>query len=460
MKEKDAGFITTIKNKGFLNLWINQILVQLSYNALNFALILWVFHLTNSNTAVSFLLVATYFPPIIFGLFAGILTDLTDRKKMIMWINLLLAVCFFLLIPFKTSYVAILIITFIINSLAQFYTPAESSAIPIIVPKKQLLSANALFSITLFGCFLIGFGLAGPLINILGIDYLFTLGGVLLTIAFFMSFLFPPIVNSNPQEGIMLAHAIKQRDYIHMYNFARRQIRETVAVIKGKLSVSSALLILAGIQVVIGILAVILPAFSEFELHIRKEDISQIAIIPLGIGMVIGGFLVGKFGKGFAKRTIVSRAILFAGTLLFSLGASPLVTPIIEHFPKNLPRPYFDQPSLAIVIVLGSFLLGLAMVSIVVPSQTVLQENTDENLRGKIYAVLGVLNAALTIIPVVLAGVIADLVGTRPIFLLMGGTIGLIGLLAIRPQFYFEKGSLPKRVIQFLGMGHWKKKKN
>lgn len=459
MQEPHDSFFSTIKNKGFLNLWINQILVQLSYNALNFALILWVFHLTNSNTAVSFLLAVTYFPPILFGLFAGILTDLSDRKKMIMAINILLAICFFLLIPLKTSYLAILIITFIINSLAQFYAPAESSAIPLIVPKKQLMVANSLFSITLFGSFLVGFGLAGPLISFLGIDNLFLLGGVVLTVAFLMSFLFPSIRNKNDQEAVKLMKAIKQRNYRHIYYFGMKEIRDTVLLIRGKLTVFSALLILASIQVVIGILAVILPAFTEMELHIQAEDISQIVIIPLGLGMISGGALVAKFGKNFPKRTIVSRAILFAGFLLFALGVSPLVTPIIQHFPQNLPRPFFYQPPISAVIAIGSFLLGLAMVSIVVPSQTVLQENTAENIRGKIYAVLGVLNAAFTILPVIIVGGLADLVGTRPIFLLMGGTIVLIGLLAIRPQFYFEKKSLPKNIRQFMGMGHWDKKK-
>lgn len=455
-EQHHASFAQTIKHKGFLNLWINQILVQLSYNALNFALILWVFQLTNSNTAVSFLLVATYFPPIIFGLFSGILTDLTDRKKMIMWINLLLAICFFLLIPFKESYLFILVITFIINSLAQFYVPAESSAIPLIVPKNQLLVANSLFSITLFGSFLFGFGLAGPLIILVGIDYLFALGGGALILAFLMSFLFPPIRNKNDKEGLLLLQAIRQRNYQHIYHLGKNEVSDTMELIKGKLPVSSALLLLAGIQVIIGILGVILPAFTETELHIKKEDISQIAIIPLGFGMVIGGVLIGKFGKRFPKRTIISRSILCAGLLLFSLGVSPLVTPIIEHFPKNLPQPFFHQLPLSTVVAIGSIFLGLAMVSIVVPAQTVLQENTNETVRGKIYAVLGVLNASLTIIPVILAGILADFVGTMPIFLMMGGSIVLLGLLAIWPQFYFEKQALPKKIRRFLGMGHWK----
>ncbi len=457
MQENNASFIDTIKNKGFLNLWINQILVQLSYNALNFALILWVFHLTNSNFAVSLLLVATYFPPIIFGLFAGILTDLTDRKKMIMWINLLLAICFFLLIPLKNSYLAVLIITFVINSLGQFYAPAESSAIPLIAPRKQLLVANSLFSITLFGSFLVGFGIAGPLMNLLGIDYLLALGGCTLLIAFFLTFLFPSIRNKNDTEGVKLARAIKKRDYRLIISFGRYQINETFALIKGKLTVLTALLILASIQVAIGIFAVIIPAFTEHELRIRAEDISQIIFIPLGVGMVLGGILVGRFGKHFAKRTIISRAILFAGTLLFALGISPLIMPIVKQLPRQMPSPYFHQPPVSAVIAVGSFLLGLAMVSIVVPSQTILQENTTESMRGKIYAVLGVLNAAFTVVPVVIAGAIADFAGTKPIFLLIGGITILIGLLAIWPKFYFERSALPKRVKEFLGLGHWEK---
>ena len=55
------------------------------------------------------------------------------------------------------------------------------------------------------------------------------------------------------------------------------------------------------------------------------------------------------------------------------------------------------------------------MVSIVVPSQTALQEYSPERDRGKVYAALSVLMSALTLIPVLLAGVLADFFGTTPI---------------------------------------------
>ena len=166
--ENDSTVAIT-KNRGFINLWINQILVQLSYNCLNFGLLVWVYHLTNSSLAVSLMLFSVYFPSVIFGLFAGVLVDITDRKKIIMLINLLLALCFISLIFLKASLFAILVIVFLVNSLVQFYVPAESSAIPLICRRNQLLSANSLLSITLFGAFLGGFGIAGPIINVLSI---------------------------------------------------------------------------------------------------------------------------------------------------------------------------------------------------------------------------------------------------------------------------------------------------
>src|SRR5258708_7652334 len=171
--QPNESFAQVLKNPGFFNLWINQILVQLSYNSLNFALIIWVFQLTHSNTALSTLLFAIYLPAFLFGLFAGVIVDIVDRKKIIMSINICLALLFFSLAIFKNSYPAILVIAFLVNCLGQLYAPAESSAIPMLVKKGQLFAANSIFSTTLYVSFLLGFGLAGPLIDHFGINFIF-----------------------------------------------------------------------------------------------------------------------------------------------------------------------------------------------------------------------------------------------------------------------------------------------
>lgn len=456
MTEKQS-FSSVIKNPGFLNLWINQILVQLSYNALNFALIIWVFKLTDSTTAVSALLFAVYLPAVILGLFSGILVDLVDKKKIIRLIDFFLFLSFFSLIFLKGSYPAILAVTFFVNALSQFYVPAEASAIPLIVKKNQLIMANSLFSATLYTSFLLGFGLSGPLLSYLGINFVFGLGGSLLFIAFLLSFICPSIVSKSDKQGKRLVMAIRKRKYHAIYEIGLFEVFRTIRSIKGKLPVLTSIFILAGVQMVIGILAVLVPSFLEKSLQIKATDASYVLVVPLGLGIVTGGIVLGKIGEKLVKRRLVSRAIIFGGLLFLLVGVAPLVSPAIKYFRHPRPVPFFYQPPLSKVLIVGSFLLGLAMISILVPSQTVLQENTSESDRGKVFSVLGVAMSGLTLIPVLLSGILADIFGPTPIFIALGGIIILAGLFGLKPSLFFSKDQLPFKVREFLGLGHWER---
>lgn len=455
--QPDNSFSQIIRHRGFLNLWLNQILVQLSYNSLNFALIIWVFRLTGSATAISAMLFAVYLPAVIFGLFAGVLVDITDRRKIIRFIDILLAVCFFSLIFTKDSFSAIVTTAFLINTLAQFYIPAESSAIPIIVNREQLLSANSLFSVTLFSSFLLGFGLAGPLINHLGINFVFGIGATLLFIAFLSTFKFPKITSKSTPQAEKLIAAIKRKDIFSIKQIGFAELTNTLLLIRGKLPIIVSIFILASVQVIIGILGVLIPSFFERSIQVNAADASYVLILPLGLGMVLGGFALSQFGSKFSKRSLVGTGILCAGFMFFLAGIAPLISPVIKQLPKPHPLPFYHQPPLSSILAAGAFLLGVAMVSIVVPSQTVLQENTTEEIRGKVFSVLGVLMYGMALVPVLLVGILADNFGTMPILIFLGGSITIMGFLAIKPDFYFEKHHLPYKMREFLGLGHWEK---
>lgn len=454
--DQENSFSSVIKNRGFLNLWINQILVQLAYNSLNFALIIWVFRLTDSNTAVSALLFIVYLPAVLFGIFAGVLVDITDRKKIILLINILLALCFISLVFLKSNYLAILLVTFFVNTLAQFYSPAESSAIPILVKKEQLLAANSLFSTTLFVAFLLGFGLAGPLITHFGINFVFIFESILLLIAYFLATRFPPIINKSDKQGKELAKALLETNYQKIKHTVVLEIKDTFRLITKRLPLMAAMFIMAGVQVVIGIIAVLVPSFLERVLQIDAADASYVLILPLGLGMVIGGLVIGKIGWKFARRRIVGGAITFAGLLFFLVGTSPVISPIIKYFPYSRPLPFFYQMSHSMVLFIGSFLLGIALVSIIIPSQTVLQENTPEEDRGKVFAVLAAVMAGMSLIPVLVVGGLADIFGTLPISLALGLIIALIGAFSLKPNLFFKENHLPPHIREFLGLGHWK----
>ena len=106
---------------------------------------------------------------------------------------------------------------------------------------------------------------------------------------------------------------------------------------------------------------------------------------------------------------------------------------------------------------IGSLLLGMVVVSIIIPSQTVLQENTTDQDRGKVFGVLIALISGLSLPPVLFVGILSDIFGTLPIFIGLGGLIAIFGLLILKPDFFFAENHLPFKVREFLGLGHWEK---
>ncbi len=446
-----------LKNKGFLNLWTNQILVQFAYNSLNFAMLLWVYYLTKSNLAVAALLICVYSPAVIFGMFSGVLVDITNRKKIIIAIDLVLTVLVLSFLFFKSYLGLVLGATFIINIFVQFYISAESSALPLIVKAEQLFSANSLFTTTYFAMFLIGFGLSGPIIGNLGIDAVFIIGGISMFIAFLLSFKFPSIAVKPDSTGQLMKDAIVNKKVQEAFDVALIEIKTTLRLIRGKLSVLSSLLILSGMQTVVGAMAVLMPSFLENDLQISATDASYIMILPLGLGMVIGALIIGKLGYKIPRRVLVGRSVLLAGAMLLSIGLAPLVSPAVKYFPTPKAVSFILQPPLSAVVAFGSLLLGLIVVSVMIPSQTVLQENTPKGDRGKVFGVLIAVMSGLSLPFVLFTGVLSDLFGTIPIFLGIGGIVGIIGLLITKPDFFFEEKHLPLKVREFLGLGHWRK---
>lgn len=453
--EAKGGFRDVIRNPGFVNLWVNQILVQLSYNSLNFALIIWVFKLTDSSTAVSALLFAIYLPAVLLGLFAGVFVDIIDRRNIIVTVNLLLAMSFICLIFVKNYYPAVLILTFIINSLAQLYIPSESSAIPMIVKDSQLLQANSLFSTTLFTTFLVGYGLAGPIIDFFGIDYVFGMGAVVLLLAFMLGSRFPSLSTKPDRDAKILIHAFSHGRINELKEVIIHEIRETFGMIRGRMSVATSILIMAGVQVIIGVMAVVVPSFLERVLQISATNASYVLIAPLGLGMILGALWVGKRGHRHPRRALVGKSVILGGAILFLMGAIPLIGPIFPHFRNARPFFFLHQPSQSLFLTIGSFILGAAMVSIIIPSQTTIQESSPKEDRGKVFSVLAVAMSAFSLLPVLFAGALADIFGTLPIFIGLGGIILFTGLFALKPDFFFEKHHLPLKIREFLGLGHW-----
>lgn len=452
-------FTSVIRSRGFRFLWFNQILVQLSYNTLNFALLIWVFKLTGSTLAVSVLMLSVYLPSLLFGMLAGIYVDTANRKKILIIIDLLFALAFLVFILIRHSYPLILINTFFINTLGQFFLPTESSSIPLLVSRKQLLLANSLFSLTLYGSFMVGFSAAGPILNYEGINAVFILGFCAMLLATLISLNLPIIRFARGRKFDSLPAG---REPHKLINLTLSEGRLAARFIRGKVNILAAIMLMAGIQGAIGALAVVMPSYMETVLRIHATDASYVLMIPLGVGMITGALLLGHFAAGVPRRYIVIPSMTAAGILFLVAGMLPAIASLIQaaDLPSYIrhPRFFFRAPSLSAFFAFGSYLLGVAAVGIIVPAQTVLQESTPEKDRGKIFAVLLVVMNVFAAIISVLAGLIADLFGAVAVFLMMATIILPVAILVKRPAAFLKEGYLPYRVREFLGLGHWEGK--
>ena len=91
---------SALSEKPFLYLWIGEIFTQIPTHLFNFFLIILVFNITHSNTAVSGVVLSFTIPAIFFGSIAGVYVDRWGKKKVLIMSNIIRAVLMIILIFF------------------------------------------------------------------------------------------------------------------------------------------------------------------------------------------------------------------------------------------------------------------------------------------------------------------------------------------------------------------------
>ncbi|MGH7245500.1 MAG: MFS transporter, partial [Candidatus Levyibacteriota bacterium] len=79
-------------------------------------------------------------------------------------------------------------------------------------------------------------------------------------------------------------------------------------------------------------------------------------------------------------------------------------------------------------LVVLSFIFGIANALIFVPSNTIIQEKTSDEIRGKIYGVLNAMASLSSLLPVIVVGSLADLFGVGSVLVVLGIGMGLLGV--------------------------------
>jgi len=419
---KENLIIKTLRIRPFSFLIISEFFSQFSMNLFNFALLIVVFSIAKSNTAVSGVVISFTIPSLIFGILAGVLVDRWNKKSVLFSTNIIRALLVFPLVFFHQNIFLIYSITFGVSIITQFFIPAETPIIPLLVRKDLLLSANALFGMGIYISIFLAYALSGPLLLIFGQKNIF----VFLAILFLLAGFFASLIKINKSKiGLKSI-----REDMKIPGF-----KEEIALVFGLISKSKklyhALFSLTVAQILILIFAVIGPGYAVHVLKIRVESFPLLFVTPAIIGTALGALIIGSFLHKKSKSTLTKFGLFLMGLsiLLLPYGSRVESRAIVHLINSYLPH-ILTINVLHIMVVLA-FILGFATAFVFVPANTVLQEETTDESRGKIYGVLNSLIGIMSIIPVVLVGGLADIVGVKAVITGVGLVVLFIAFIRI-----------------------------
>ena len=402
------NFILVLKNRNFLFLWLCEAFSQIAMNMLNFILILAVFSLTSSNKSVSGIILSFTVPAIIFGLLAGVFVDRWNKKMVLFATNILRFILTLYLAFIFKNIILIYSISFISSIITQFFIPAETPMIPLLVEREQLLSANALFSVAWFGAVLVAYSLSGPFILLFGFKSSFLILSIIFLIASFFTF----FIRNREIKNVKVGEFDLKND-----------IKKTFSIILKINEVYHAFLLLVLVQVLILIVSVLGPGYAKEILKININEFPIFFLTPAVIGMAFGSFIASNFFNNLSRHKVATLGIFIAGV---SVILMPYVNDkYIFHFLFFFKNVYLLKIIFTVTV---AFILGFANSLIFIPSNTLIQEHTNDEIRGKIYGALNSASSLLSIIPVIFAGWFADIFGVGMSLLVIGAIIFLIGI--------------------------------
>ncbi|MEM7770435.1 MAG: MFS transporter [Cyanobacteria bacterium P01_E01_bin.6] len=412
-----SGFLPVLKNLNFLALWCGQVFSQLAdkiYLVLMIAIIASRFQGANQSISgwVSVLMIVFTIPAVLFGFAAGVFVDRWSKKKVLVISNLLRAGFVFVLpgllwlstdwkpiYDIPVGFVALLGITFLVSTVTQFFAPAEQAAIPLLVEKEHLLSANSLYTTTMMAAVIAGFALGEPGLELA--DRLTDVLNAKLGISF----------TSGKELFVGLCYAIAGlillliRTHEKEANLGRVQadiwsdMKEGLRYLRDHPAIRSALIQLVILFSVFAALAVLAVRLAEL---IPTIDADQFGFLlaAAGAGMALGAAVVGQFGQRFRRSHL---SLVGSVGMAICLGVLSLLTQQL-------------WPALITVSLLGSF---AAIVGI--PMQTTIQADTPETMRGKVFGLQNnAVNIALSL-PLALAGLAETFFGLPSVLLALAG---------------------------------------
>ncbi|MFV0331095.1 MAG: MFS transporter [Dysgonomonas sp.] len=393
-------------------IWTGQALSLLSSAIVQFAIIWWITIQTGSASTLAMASIAGILPQIVLGAFIGVWVDRWDRKKIMIFSDL--GIAFFTLLMGALFYFDLVEIWHIYLLLAirsigsAFHFPSMQASIPLLAPESQLTRIaginQVLYSIS---------SIAGPALGALccellemDVIVLIDVAGAIWACSTLAFVKIPKVKPKSDDKNII-------RDLKEAFN--------AIYSNKGLFSLMIAWLIAVFFFVPVDALFPLMTSGyfggSAFELGIVE--------VSFGIGMLLGGGIMGIWGKNKGRVNLINGGLIVMGFCYFLAGMLTM-----HQF-------YF----FAVLV----FIMGISVPIFNSPIMSLLQTNIDSNMLGRVFSLVDTI--ALLPVPfgLIFVGTITDRIGISNIFLIAGAAIISVGMVCffIKPLMALNKEKKP-----------------
>lgn len=413
-------------NKNFTLAFLGALVSNVAALFYSFAVSFYILKITDNNALLQGLyLAAGGLTFCIVTLFGGVIGDRFNKAK-IMYIcdylkgAIIIGFTFLLMFVIKSTtgqVVALFIVSVLLNAIAGIFTPASSALLPQIVDEDSFQQAESYFSILNSFQSIFGILLAGILYSLVPINVLFFVVG-----------------------GCYILSAISEMFIKYNSEFEKRDEKLTVKAVFG--DIKTGFKYIASIKSILALMICILfinfffSPFSEnfipyfistdvasnnymFKDNLEPEMWSSFFSVLLGVGSLIMGIILSSI-KQFEKSNRIIRWSLLAVSFVFIL-----LVVFYLLFNQNI----IDINVFLIIMLIGSFFIGVLLVTINVPSTTAMMRIIDKDKIGKVSSVLNIGSQGLIPLSVLLGGVAITYIGSLGLISVCAGGLLLISLI-------------------------------
>jgi MFS family permease len=393
-REPQDGFLALMRHRNYRLLWSGQLVSFLGDRVHWVAISLWVYAHTGSALSVSYAIVALMLAPAAIGFFAGAIVDRYDRRK-IMIIADLARAGLVAAIPtlMEVGLPWVYAVLFLVSAASAFFRPAMFASIPQSVPRDRLQPANAFFASLDSAAEVVGPALAGLLVvkfHYTGAIYANALS-FLVSVGFVSQLRLPPVrrIASSPTSATARRPSAEP-GIVESIREGLRYIR------RDRIQIGLLALLLMG-QWVVGLSSLQTP-LAKGVLQVTDQQFGWFQSV-WGLGFVGASLLLGWYG-----RSLPQGQMIVLGYILWALAAGAMAL----------------APNFGALIVTG-FWVGFANIVVFVSVGTVMMAHTPADMLGRAITVRQINLAVVRTIALVGFGWLADVLGVRPIILVMAG---------------------------------------